>query len=65
MVILHAYILTIHGIPDEQLSFVDVDSNSHKIVDTVFGVGGTNYSGRPFLFRNLIVGFNGKAAATH
>lgn len=62
-----AYILTIHRISDDQLPFVDVYSNAHKIVDTVFGVGGTNYSDadRPFLFRYFMVGFNGKAAAKH
>jgi hypothetical protein len=42
---------------DDQLPFVDVYFNSLKIVDTVFGVGGINYSDvdRPFLFRNLMV----------
>jgi hypothetical protein len=62
----HAYILTIPGISDDQVPFVEPYTDPNQIVDKVFGMGGENYgdADQPFLFRNLMVGFNLNLIAT-
>jgi hypothetical protein len=56
----HAYILDIPKISDDQLPFVNAYSDAHDIVDVVIGRGVINYSDtdQPFLFRTFMHGFN-------
>ena len=55
-----AYILHEAEISDDETLFVDPYSDANEIVETLFEIGGTNYGNddQPFLFRNLMIGFN-------